>query len=106
MDDLREEIQCRIDYYKQLCKDRQFIDQDMYHYYRGSATSLEILLSYMERGITGTSEDIPKKILKSKDEKSRLISNILNGEKHHIDKGYEVDTLEAQEKFEKSRTAS
>lgn len=51
MDELKEEIQCRIDYFKQLCRDRQFIDQETYHFYRGSANSLNMLLSYMERGI-------------------------------------------------------
>lgn len=50
--DLHEEIQCRIDYFKQLCRDRQFVDQEMWHYYRGSASALNALLSYMERGIT------------------------------------------------------
>lgn len=81
--DLHEEIQCRIDYYKQLCKDRQFVDQDMYHFYRGSATSLNILLSYMERGITGipektvSSEDTAKKILESKELKGRLVSQVV-----------------------------
>jgi hypothetical protein len=50
--DLKEEIQCRIDYYKQLCRDRQFIDQETWHFYRGSVSALTTLLSYMERGTT------------------------------------------------------
>ena len=52
MTDLHQEIQCRIDYFKQLCRDRQFIDQETWHFYRGSVSALNALLSYMERGIT------------------------------------------------------
>ena len=44
--------------------------------------------------MTKINSDTAKKILKSKEEKSEIISNILNGEKHHTDKGYEVDSLD------------
>jgi len=44
--------------------------------------------------MTKIDSDTAKKILKSKEEKCEIISNILNGEKHHTDKGYEVDSLD------------
>ena len=106
MTDLHEEIQCRIDYFKQLCRDRQFVDQEMWHYYRGSASALDALLSYMERGInwdslkdsdTSDSNDTTDSTVPSANNfvlRSQLAKKILRGKEL---KGRDI--REALEKF-------
>lgn len=126
MTDLHQEIQCRIDYFKQLCRDRQFIDQETWHFYRGSVAALTTLLSYMERGgvleeplsntdTTDTSannfvlrSELAKKIEEGKEQKSRDIRKALEkfSEDYCSDKGYELGDLEAGEKFSRKRDSS
>lgn len=120
MYELKEEIQCRIDYFKQLCRNRQFIDQETWHFYRGSVSALNALLSYMERGITDYSDtsvntannfvlrsQLAKKIEEGKEQKSRDIREALEkfSEDYCSDKGYELGDLEACEKFSLERNS-
>lgn len=79
MNDLKEEILCRLQYYRQLCSNID-IPVNLVDYYRGCADSLNSLLFYMENGINENSvedSDLAKKIDECKMEKSRFISEAL-----------------------------
>lgn len=44
-----EELDRRIEYYKQLAELRKFDDPEISDFYRGSATSLNLFASWLER---------------------------------------------------------
>lgn len=46
---LIDELDRRIEYYKQLAEQRKFDDPEISYFYRGSAASLNLLASWLER---------------------------------------------------------
>lgn len=54
--ELISELDCLIEYYKQLSVDRISVDTEMAHYYRGAASSLNLFASWLQRSIRNESE--------------------------------------------------
>lgn len=49
MNEIIVELNCRIDYYKQLAEDRKVVDPEISNFYRGSAAALNLFASWLER---------------------------------------------------------
>lgn len=55
--EILSELDCLIEYYKQLSVDRMFVDTEMAHYYRGASSALNLFASWLERNGNNYGED-------------------------------------------------